>query len=167
MASNPCWGMYVFVSLFFCFRVWMQGRRKVFLHYNTKNESLHVTCQATQKGGRGKAVPTLDPSARKWWLVSAALLQEITPVSEIKEVERASSRLWFDPVKIALTGSWTPDRPARSKSLYRLRYSPPFPPVFQYSHYIQHQNAENQRTRSPVLSLGQNTSLINFTPICI
>lgn len=56
--------------------------------------------------------------------------QEITPVSNVQEAERASSRLWFGPVNLAPTGSWTPDRPACRKSLYRLRYSPPSPRYF-------------------------------------
>jgi len=47
------------------------------------------------------------------------------PVPIVQEAGWASGTVWIGAKKLALTGIRSPDRPARSESLYRLRYPAP------------------------------------------
>jgi hypothetical protein len=49
--------------------------------------------------------------------------REIDPVPIVQEAGWASGPAWTDAENLAHTGIRSPDRPARSQSLYRLSYS--------------------------------------------
>ena len=53
----------------------------------------------------------------------AALPQEKDPVHIVPEAGRAPRPVWTGAENLATTGIRSPDRPARSESLYRLSYS--------------------------------------------
>ena len=129
-ASNPCWDMYFLcilfsVSLCGCKGGDMPSRKTV-------QKIKALTLYAKQHRGEVEkllysfSTPALESGG---WSVSF-YSQEINPVSNLQEVDWNSSRLWFGPVNLAPKCSWTPDRPACCKSLYRLRYSPPCPRYF-------------------------------------
>jgi hypothetical protein len=59
-----------------------------------------------------------------------ALPRERDPVSIVQEAGWAPGPVWTDAENLAPTGIRSPDRPARSESLYRLRYpGPQRPPL--------------------------------------
>ena len=53
------------------------------------------------------------------------------PVPIVQEAGWAPWQVWTDAENLASTGIRSPDRPARSKSLYRLSYPGPRPRSFQ------------------------------------
>jgi hypothetical protein len=77
-------------------------------------------------GGRGIALQTLDLGARSGWEVS-------TTPRPLYPRERPGTGGWVAPGPVwtctkilASTGIRSPDRPARSQSLYRLSYPGPY-----------------------------------------
>ena len=77
----------------------------------------------------------------------AALYPGKDPVSIVQEAGWAPGPVWTGAEILALTGIRSPGRPARSQSLYRLRY--PAHANF-YAHW---QNFENLRLASSCLSV--------------
>jgi hypothetical protein len=58
------------------------------------------------------------------------------PVPTVQEAGWASGPVWTGAENLAPTGIRSPDRPARWKSLYRLRY-PAHTPEYTRTHFIQ------------------------------
>ena len=73
---------------------------------------------------RGIALPFLDHGTRRGWRVTPRPLftPGKDPVSIVQEAGWASGPVWTGAENLAPTGIWSPDRPAHSQSLYRLRY---------------------------------------------
>jgi hypothetical protein len=67
-----------------------------------------------------------ESSARRGRVVSAtpwpSYPRETDPVPRLQEAKLASGPVWIDSQNLATSGVRTPDRPAHSKSLYRLSY---------------------------------------------
>jgi hypothetical protein len=76
-------------------------------------------------GGRGIALLFLDLGARRGWVVSTMPRplypgKDLVPI--VQEAGWAPGPVWTCAKNLALTGIWSPDRPARSQPLYRLSY---------------------------------------------
>ena len=70
-----------------------------------------------------------DLGTRRGWGVSVTPRSHLTsgkdPVPILQEAGWASVPVWTGAENLAPTGIWSPDRPARWQSLYRLRYPAP------------------------------------------
>ena len=84
------------------------------------------TGRTTHRGSRGIALLFLDHVTRRGWVVSVTPWQVFTPgkdtVTIVQEAGWAPGPLWTGAENVVPTGIRSPDRPARSRSLYRLRY---------------------------------------------
>jgi hypothetical protein len=80
----------------------------------------------THRGSRGIALPFHDHGTRRGWGVSVTPQPLFSPgkdpVPIVQEAEWAPGPVWTDEENLASTGIRSPDRPARSQSLYRLSY---------------------------------------------
>jgi len=78
------------------------------------------------RGSRGTYSPTLDHGTRRGWGVSFTPRPLFTPgkdpVPIVQEAGWAPGPVWTGTENIASTGIRSPDRPARSQSLYWLSY---------------------------------------------
>ena len=80
---------------------------------------------------RGIALPFHNHGTRRGWEICVTPRPLFNPgkdsVSIVQEVGWAPGPVWTGAENLALTGIRSPDRPARSQSLYRLSYcGPPF-----------------------------------------
>jgi hypothetical protein len=86
------------------------------------------TGHTAHRGSRGIALLFHDHSTRKGWGVSVTPRPLFTPgkdsVPIVQEAVCATGPVWTGAENLASTGFWSPDRPARSQSLYRLSYWP-------------------------------------------
>jgi len=77
-------------------------------------------------GSRGIALPFLDHGTRRGWGVSVTLWLLFTPgkdtVPIVQDAGWAPEPVWTGAENLDSTGFRSPDRPARSQSLYRLSY---------------------------------------------
>ena len=77
-------------------------------------------------GSRGIALPLHDHDTRRGWGVSVTPRPLFTPgkdpVPIVQEAGWAPGPVWTGAENLTPTGIRSPDRPARSESLYRLRY---------------------------------------------
>ena len=77
-------------------------------------------------GNRGITLPFHDHSARRWWGVSVTPQPLFTPVKDpvpiVQEAGWAPGPVWTGAENLVPTGIRSPDHPARSQSLYWLRY---------------------------------------------
>ena len=84
------------------------------------------TGRMAHRGSRGIALPFLDHGTRRGWGVSVTPRPLFTPgkapVLIVQEAGWAPGPVWAGAENLAPTGIWSPDRPARSQSLYQLRY---------------------------------------------
>jgi len=108
---------------------------EVFLYFVKKKKSkVHpvqalrlCTGRTAHRGNRGIAVLFHDRGTRRGWGVSVTLRPLFTPgkdpVPIVQEVGWAPGSVWTGAENHAPTGIPSPDRPASSQSLYRLRYS--------------------------------------------
>jgi hypothetical protein len=84
------------------------------------------TGRTAHKGSRGIALPFHDHDTRRGWGVSVTPRPLFTPgkdpVPNVQKAGWASGPFWTGAENLAPTGIRSPDRPARSQSLYRLRY---------------------------------------------
>ena len=82
-----------------------------------------------QRVGRGIALLFQDHGTRREWVVSVTPWPLFTlgkdPVSIVQEAGWAPGPVWTCAENLAPTGIWSPHRPARSQSLYRLRHRAP------------------------------------------
>jgi len=92
------------------------------------------TGRTAHRGNRGIALLFLDHGTRRGWGVSATPRPLLTPgkdpVHIVQEAGWAPRPVWTGAENLASTGIRSPDRPARSQSLYRLNYpGPPLPTI--------------------------------------
>jgi len=84
------------------------------------------TGRTAQSWIRGIAVQFLDHGTRRGWGVSATPRTFFTtgkdPVPIVQKAGWAPGLVWTDAENLVSTGIRSPDRPARSQSLYRLRH---------------------------------------------
>ena len=84
------------------------------------------TGRTGHRGSRGVALLFLDHGTRRGLGVSVTLRPLFTPgkhpVSIVQEAGWAPGPVWTGAENLASTGIPSPDRPACSQSLYRLRY---------------------------------------------
>ena len=84
------------------------------------------TGRTAHRGSRGIALPFHDHGTRRGWGVSVTPRPLFTPgkdpVPIVQEAGWAPGPVWRDAENLATTGTRSSDRPARSQSLYRLRY---------------------------------------------
>jgi hypothetical protein len=84
------------------------------------------TGRTAHRGSRGIALPFLDNGTRRGWKVSVTPRPLFTPgkdpVPVVQEAGWAPGPVWTSVENLAPTGIPSPDRPARSQSLYLLCY---------------------------------------------
>ena len=84
------------------------------------------TGRTVHRGSRGIALHFLDHGTRRGWGVSVTPRPLFTPgrdpVPNVQEGGWALGPVWTGAENLAPTGIRSPDRPARSQSLYRLSY---------------------------------------------
>ena len=84
------------------------------------------TGRTAHGGSRGIALPCHDHGTRRVWGVSITPRPLFSPGKEpvpiVQEAGWAPGPVWTGAENLARTGIWSPDRPARSQSLYWLRY---------------------------------------------
>ena len=84
------------------------------------------TGRTAHMGSRGIALPFIDYGTRRGWGVSVTPRPFFTlgkePMPIVQEAGWAPGPVWTGAENLAHTGIRSPDRPARSQSLYRLRY---------------------------------------------
>jgi hypothetical protein len=84
------------------------------------------TDRAAHRGSRGIALIFLDHGTRRGWGVSVTPRPLFTPgknpVPIVQEAGLVPGPVWTGAENLASTGIRSPDRPARSQSLYRTRY---------------------------------------------
>ena len=84
------------------------------------------TGRTAHRGSRGIALPFYDHGTRRRWGVSVTPRPLFTPgkdpVPIVQEAGWASGPVWTGAENLAPTGNRSPNRPARSQSLYWLRY---------------------------------------------
>jgi len=89
------------------------------------------TGRTAHRGSKGIALLFLDHGPRRGWGVSVTPGPLFTPgedpVPIVQEAGWAPGPVWTSAENLAPTGIRSPDRPARSQSLYRLRYAAPKP----------------------------------------
>ena len=85
------------------------------------------TGRTAYRGSRGIALLFHDHGTRRGWGISVKPRPFFTPgkdpVPIVQEAGWAPGLVWTGAENLAPTGIRSPDRPARSQSLYRLRYS--------------------------------------------
>ena len=91
------------------------------------NKAVPLHANQAQMGNGNIALHMLDPSARMVGVdVSATprplYPRERDPVSLVQKAGWFSRLVWMGPENLAFSGVRGPDRPARSESLYQLRY---------------------------------------------
>jgi len=94
---------------------------------NTLVQGLRLcTGRTAHRASRGIALPFLDHGTRRGWGVSVTPRPLFTPgqdpVPIVQEAGWAPGPVWTGAENLASTGIRSPDRPAHSQSLYRLRY---------------------------------------------
>jgi hypothetical protein len=84
------------------------------------------TGRTAYRGSRGIALPFHDLGTRRVWGVNVTPRPLFTPgkdpVTIVREAGWAPGLVWTGAENLAPTGIRSPDRPARSQSLYRPRY---------------------------------------------
>ena len=82
--------------------------------------------RTTHRGSIGLALLFLDHGTRRGWVVSSTHRPLFTPGKDplpiVQEAGWAPEPVWTGAENLAPTGIRSPDRPARSQSLYRLSY---------------------------------------------
>ena len=91
-----------------------------------KGEGHPCTGRTAHRGSSGIALPFLDHGTRRGWGVSVTprplFTPEKDPVPIVQRAGWAPGPVWTGAENFAPTGIRSPDRPAHSQSLYRLRY---------------------------------------------
>ena len=93
------------------------------------------TGRTAHRGSRGIALPFHNFGTRRGWGVSVTPRPLFTPgkdpVPIVREAGWAPGPVWTGAENLDSTGIRSPDRPARSQSLYRLSYPGPFLGIIQ------------------------------------
>jgi hypothetical protein len=90
-----------------------------------KGKGCPITSPKAQRESRGIALLIRDLGARRGWVVSTTprpLYPGKDPVLLVQETGLAPGPVWTCAKNLFANGIWSPDRPARSQSLYRLSY---------------------------------------------
>ena len=86
----------------------------------------HCTGRTAHRGSTGIPLPFYDHGTRRWWRVSVTPRPLFSPGKDLVFILQragwAPRPVWTGAENLASTGIRSPDRPARSQSLYRLRY---------------------------------------------
>ena len=101
-----------------------RGSREVKVKYTLVQALRLCTGRTAYQGSRGIALPFHDHGTRRvrgQRHAPAAYTRE-DPVPIVQEAGWAQGPVWTGAENLAPTGIRSPDRPARSQSLYRLRY---------------------------------------------
>ena len=135
LGSNPClkmrqWGRYVFTEANTVHSLLEQSTGRVCIKVKVKCTLVQAlrlcTGRTAHRGSRGIALPFHDHGTRRGWGVSVTPRPLCTPgkdpVPIVQEAGWAPGPVWKGAENLAPTGIRSPDRPARSQSLYRLRY---------------------------------------------
>ena len=112
---------------------WIQETQKLYRINNkvkikcTLVQTLRLcTGRTAHKGSRGMALPFHDHGNRRGWGFSVTPRPLFTSgkdsIPTVQETRWAPGPVWTGAENLAPTGIRSPDRPARSQSLYRLRY---------------------------------------------
>ena len=109
------------IPKFMCLKI-MKGKAKC-----TLVQALRLcTGRTAHRGSRGIAILFLDHGTRRGWGVSVTPRPLFTPgkdpVPILQEARWAPGPVWTGVENLAPTGIRSPDCPARSQSLYHLRY---------------------------------------------
>ena len=106
-------------------RLWRYGRLKCVTE-GKKGKVCPCTGRTAHRGSRGIALPFHDHSTRRGLVVSFKPQPLFTPgknpVPIVQEAGWAPGPVWTGVENLAPTGIRSPDRPARSQSLYCVRY---------------------------------------------
>ena len=114
------------------------GLQRINCLLNVKGKVKCTPCTGTEalyrptahRGSRGIALPFHDHGTRRWWGVSVTPRPLFTPgkdpVPIVEEARWGPGPVWAGAETLASTGIPSPNRPARSQSLYRLSYSAHF-----------------------------------------
>jgi len=102
----------------------------IYVKKNVKCTLVHAlrlcTGRTAHMGSRGIALIFLDYGTRRAWVVGVTLRPLFTPGKDpipiVWEAVWAPGPVWTGAENLDPTGIRSPDRPARSQSLYRLRY---------------------------------------------
>jgi hypothetical protein len=111
----------------------MPGKVKVKVKCNLLQALRFCTGRTAHRGSRGIALPFNDHGTKRGEGSAsrpAALAPGKDPVPIVQEAKWAPEPVWTGAENLAPTGIRSPDRPARSQSLYRLSYPAP---QFSYS----------------------------------
>jgi hypothetical protein len=133
---------------------WTLEVKRVRLKYTLVQTLRLCTSRTAHRGIRGIALLFLDHGTRRGWGVSVTPRPLFThgkdPVPIVQEGGWSLGPVWTGVENLAPTGIRSPDRTARSHSLYRLRYpahiwgeltlycsgyTNPFVSIFIFSHY--------------------------------
>ena len=99
------------------------------------------TGRTAHRGSRGIALLFLDHGTRKGWGVSVTPRPLFNPGKDPVRIEQeagwAPGPVWTGAENLAPTEIRSPDRPARSQSLYRLRYPAPSGNTGQFQRAVQ------------------------------
>ena len=94
------------------------------------------TGRTAHRGSRGIALLFLDHGTRRGWGVSVTTGPLFTPAEDpvpiVQEAGWAPGPVWTGAENLVPTGIRSPDRPASSQSLYRLRYASPILYLYSY-----------------------------------
>jgi len=117
------------------------------------------TGRTANRRSRGIALLFLDHGTRRGWVVSVTSRPLFTPgkdpVPIVQEAGWAPGPVWTGVENLALTWIRSPHRPARSQSLYQLRYPAHFPFMCRHFFFFGYGNILNvwERSGSLVLNL--------------
>ena len=113
------------------YRHWGKVKCTLYWHWGkvkcTLVQALRLcTGRTAHRGSRGIDIPFHDHCTRRGWEVSVTPRPLFTPgkdpVHIVQEAGWAPGPVWTGADNLASTGIWSPDRPARIQSLYRLNY---------------------------------------------
>ena len=100
------------------------------------------TGSTAHRGSRGIALPFLDHGTRRGWGISVTPRPLFTPgkdpVPTVQEAGWAPRPVWTGAENLAPTAIRSPDRPARSQSLYRLSYPAHATSIRSQLNYLHH-----------------------------
>ena len=124
------------------------------------------TDRATHRGSRGIALPFLDHDTRRGWGVSVTPRPFFTPgkdpVPIVQEAGWTPGPVWTGAENLAPIGIWSPYRPARSQSLYRLRYPAHLRKDITYFHIFLLLRHRSETSQHPLQNLRYSLTLSVF-----
>ena len=117
------------------------------------------TGRTAHRGSRGITLPFHDHDTRSWWGASVTPRPLFTPGKDpvpVQEAGWAPGLAWAGAENLAPTGIRSPDRPARSESLYRLSYRGPLSSMYLCINLMQNVRNFSEQLRN----IGKNSGLL-------